>query len=55
MKSGEFAGGFKLSLARKDIGNALNLADGMEVPATRLVHELLLACGDYDDLDMAAM
>jgi 3-hydroxyisobutyrate dehydrogenase-like beta-hydroxyacid dehydrogenase len=55
MVNGEFEGGFKLSLARKDIANAIALGDGVPMPISKLVHELMLANSACDDLDMSSM
>ena len=55
MVDGNFDNGFKLSLARKDVGNALALGEGVPMPVSKLVYELLLANSQYDNLDMAVM
>ncbi|MDR1049057.1 MAG: NAD(P)-dependent oxidoreductase [Synergistaceae bacterium] len=55
MVNREFEGGFKLSLARKDIANAIALGQGVPMPISKLVHELLAANRACDDLDMSAM
>jgi 3-hydroxyisobutyrate dehydrogenase-like beta-hydroxyacid dehydrogenase len=55
MVNGEFEGGFKLALARKDVANAIALGQGIPMPVSKLVHELLVANGACDDLDMSSM
>jgi len=55
MEQEDFAGGFQLGLARKDVGNALKLGEGLSIPLSELVFERLAACGDYDTEDMAAV
>jgi 3-hydroxyisobutyrate dehydrogenase len=55
MVNREFEGGFKLSLARKDLANAIALGPGVPMPVAKLVHELMTANSVCDDLDMSAM
>ena len=55
MVNNNFENGFKLSLARKDFANALALGEGVPMPVTKLVYELLLANSKHDDVDMAVM
>lgn len=55
MMSGSFEGGFRIALARKDLGNALKLAEQVPVPLARMTYELMLANNRLDDLDLAAM
>lgn len=55
MTSGNYAGGFQLGLARKDLANALALGKGLPLPMAALAHELLLAAQKYDQEDMAAV
>jgi len=55
MVNAEFKGGFKLSLARKDVANAIALGEGIPMPVSKLAHELILANCECDDLDVAAM
>jgi len=55
MVNSEFEGGFKLSLARKDVANAIALGEGVPMPASKLAHELMLANCEHDELDVAAM
>ena len=55
MVSGDFENGFKLSLARKDYANALAMGQGVPMPVSKLVYELLLANSKHDDGDMAVM
>ena len=55
MEDGNFSGGFKVSLARKDLESALTLAEGIPVPLAALTCELMLANQENDDLDLAAM
>lgn len=55
MVNNEFNGGFKQSLARKDVANAIALGKDVPMPVSKLVHELMLANSDYDDMDMSAM
>ena len=50
-----FDPGFKISLARKDVANALEVDPSVPMPVSRLVHELMLGLSAYDDLDTAAM
>ena len=50
-----FEPGFKIGLARKDLGNALALNPDLPMPVSRLVHELMLSNTACDDLDTAAM
>ena len=53
MVNGSYEGGFKQSLGRKDLGNAIALGEGEPLPVAKLVHELMLANRAYDDCDMA--
>ena len=55
MVNSELEGGFKLSLARKDVANAIALGEGVAMPVSKLVHELMLANRKYDDLDSSSM
>ena len=55
MMEGNFGGGFKVSLARKDLESALLLAEGVPVPLAAMTCELMLANRENDDLDLAAM
>lgn len=55
MVNGDFAGGFKQELARKDVANALALGGGVPMPLGRLAHELLLANRAHDGLDMSCI
>ena len=55
MLNAEFEGGFKLSLARKDVANAIALGQGVPMPVSKLVHELMVANCECDNLDMSAM
>lgn len=55
MVDGNFEGGFRIALARKDLGNALKLAEPVPVPLARLTYELMLANRQRDALDLAAM
>ncbi len=55
MQEQQFGGGFKLSLSRKDLKNALSLAEGVPTPLAALTYELMLANSAYDDQELAAM
>lgn len=56
MQSQSFeGGGFKLSLSRKDLKNALALAGDVPTPLATLTYELMLANSAYDDQELAAM
>lgn len=55
MVNNDFDNGFKLSLARKDYANALSMGEGVSMPVSKLIHELLLANTKHDDDDMAIM
>ena len=55
MANADFAGGFKLSLARKDVVNALALGQEIPMPFSKLAHELMLANNEHDELDAAVM
>jgi 3-hydroxyisobutyrate dehydrogenase-like beta-hydroxyacid dehydrogenase len=55
MVNQQFEGGFKQSLARKDVGNAIALGEDVPMPVAKLVYELMLANKQYDELDMSAM
>ena len=55
MVNDDYGNGFKLSLARKDYANALSLGDGIPMPVSRLINELLLANSKYDNEDMAVI
>ena len=55
MEKAAFQGGFQLGLARKDVGNALRLGEGLSLPLSSLVYQILADCGAYDKEDMAAV
>lgn len=55
MVTGNYDGGFKQSLGRKDLGNAIALGEGEPLPVAKLVHELMLANAAYDNYDMAVV
>ncbi len=55
MMQGNYEGGFKQMLGRKDLGNAIALGEGIPLPVANLVHELMLANKEYDNYDMAVM
>ncbi|WNX85711.1 NAD(P)-dependent oxidoreductase [Agathobaculum sp. NTUH-O15-33] len=55
MKDAAFDDGFRISLARKDLKNALTLAEAVPVPLAQLTYELMKANRAHDDLDLAAM
>ncbi|MGI6584850.1 MAG: NAD(P)-dependent oxidoreductase [Lutisporaceae bacterium] len=55
MMENDLEGGFKLSLGRKDLANALALAKTTPTPLARLVYELMLANSEYDNQDIAVM
>ena len=55
MVNDNFANGFKQSLARKDYANALAMGEGVPMPVSKLIYELLLANSKYDDEDMAVI
>lgn len=55
MVEGNYEGGFKQSLGRKDLGNAIALGEGEPLPVANLVHELMLANKAYDNCDMAVV
>jgi 3-hydroxyisobutyrate dehydrogenase-like beta-hydroxyacid dehydrogenase len=55
MVDGNFDNGFKLSLARKDYGNALAMGAGVPMPVCKVIYELLLANAEHDGEDMAVM
>jgi len=55
MVKGDFAGGFQLGLARKDVANAIALGKGLPLPMSHLLHELMQACAPLDALDASAM
>ena len=55
MVNDNYENGFKLSLARKDYANALAMGEGVPMPVSKLVYELLLANSKYDNLDMAVI
>jgi len=55
MVNDDFAGGFRLALGRKDLGNALELGSDIPTPLAQLTYELMLANAKNDDLDLAAM
>lgn len=53
--NGEFEPGFTLRLARKDIKNALALGEGVPLPMSGLLYELMTAAAKYDDEDVNAL
>lgn len=55
MMNEQFDPGFKISLARKDVANALALDPDIPMPISSLVYELMLSYSAYDDLDTSAM
>ena len=55
MAEDNFEGGFKQSLARKDLGNAIALGEGVPMPVARLVYELMEANNENDSYDMAVI
>lgn len=55
MMNGNYDGGFKQMLGRKDLGNAIALGEGEPLPIAKLVHELMLANHEYDNYDMAVI
>lgn len=55
MITNDFEGGFRIALARKDLDNALKLADKIPVPLAKMTRELMLAGMEMDNLDLAAM
>ena len=55
MMAADFEGGFQLGLARKDVGNALRLGEGLHLPVSDEIYQRLLDSTDYDTEDMAAV
>lgn len=53
--SGNFAAGFRTALMRKDLGIALSLGAGLELPLAKLAYEYYLKAGAYDQLDYSAV
>ena len=53
--NGDFQPGFTLRLARKDIRNALALGEGIPLPMSNLLYELMLAAQRYDDEDVNSL
>lgn len=53
--SGNFAAGFRTALMRKDLGIALSLGEGLELPLAKLAYEYYLKAGAYDQLDYSAV
>ncbi len=53
--SGNFATGFRTALMRKDLGIALGLGEGLELPLAKLAYEYYLKAGAYDQLDYSAV
>ena len=53
--NGNFEPGFTLRLARKDIGNALKMGEGIPLPMSHLLHELMNAAKIYDNEDVNAL
>lgn len=55
MQTQTFGGGFKLSLSRKDLKNALSLASDTPTPLASMTYELMLANSAFDNQELAAM
>jgi len=55
MVNDKYDNGFKLSLARKDYANALAMGEGVPMPVSKMIYELLLANSKYDNDDMAVI
>lgn len=53
--SGSFPAGFRTALMRKDLGIALGLGEGSELPLAKLAYEYYLKAGAYDHLDYSAV
>lgn len=51
----DFTPGFTLRLARKDIKNALSLGEGIPLPMSTLLYELMSAASKYDNEDVNAL
>lgn len=53
--NGEFKPGFTLHLARKDVKNALSLGEGIPLPMSTLLYQLMCAASKYDAEDVNAL
>lgn len=55
MMAGNVSGGFRQSLARKDLKNALALADGQPVPVAETVYQMMLLNREFDSMGMSSL
>lgn len=55
MVSGDLKDGFKLKLMRKDLKVAIDSAEELPLPFSRLAHDFYLLAKEYDELDFTAI
>lgn len=55
LAANSFPAGFRTALMRKDLGIALGLGEGLELPLAKLAYEYYLKAGAYDHLDYSAV
>ena len=53
--NGNYTPNFTVALMRKDVGLALRLAEGMDLPAAQLTYDIFNKAKDYDNEDSAAI